>query len=256
LRQVGARFEIRAADVDETVDGSPTPGEYVTGLALRKARAIVSLCAAPEFAAASANTTGISAVPASATSAVPASATSAVPASVALPASVATPGPVVVLGVDTIVLSPDGELFGKPMDRAEVSRMLRRLSGRWHEVYSGLALIELCESPQAGPSEPHGPSGPREPLPYPTAGDRSAPPYLSRELLRFERTRVKMRPLDETLIERYARSGEPDGKAGAYAIQGLGALLVERVDGCYFNVVGLPLQLFASMLSDWGYALL
>jgi len=122
-----------------------------------------------------------------------------------------------VLGADTIVVL-DGEVLGKPKDEADAKSMLLRLQGRTHEVYSGVALI------------------------------RSSDGY---ELSAHRVTKVQMKSLSEDQINRYVATGEPNDKAGAYGIQGLGATIVERIEGCYFNVVGLPLSLLADMLAQF-----
>ncbi|GIP39195.1 Maf-like protein [Paenibacillus sp. J31TS4] len=124
----------------------------------------------------------------------------------------------VVIGSDTIVVL-DGEVLGKPADRADAARMLGMLAGRTHEVYTGVACL------QAGTG-------------------------LSR--IFFRRTFVKMKPFGDAVIDRYIETGEPGDKAGAYAIQGLGSTLVDSIEGCYFNVVGLPLSLLAEQLADFG----
>lgn len=124
----------------------------------------------------------------------------------------------VIVGADTIVVL-DGEVLGKPQNTAEAVSMLSRLQGREHEVYSGVACISL-------------------------KGEL--------ELVSNRRTRVAMKPLTKEQIRRYVASGEPMDKAGSYAIQGLGATIVDRIDGCYFNVVGLPLSLLSDMLSSFG----
>lgn len=124
----------------------------------------------------------------------------------------------VVIGADTIVVRA-GEVLGKPQDDADAIRMLRLLSGGWHEVMTGVAVVEV--------------SG-------------------GRELSGVEITRVKMRELAPEDVEAYVASGEPRDKAGAYAIQGLGSLLVERIDGCYANVVGLPVFHLAGLLREFG----
>ena len=123
----------------------------------------------------------------------------------------------VLLGADTIVVL-DGQVLGKPLDAADAAGMLGRLQGRRHEVYSGVALID-------------------------TNG---------RELVAHAVTRVYMKSLDSARIERYVASGEPLDKAGAYGIQGAAAAFVERIEGCYFNVVGLPVSLAADMLQQFG----
>ena len=123
-----------------------------------------------------------------------------------------------VLGADTIVVH-EGRILGKPCDAAEASRMLRCLSGKRHRVYTGLALV-----------------------------------LEERWRLGCERTDVTFRQLTEADIQRYVATGEPMDKAGAYAIQGLGAGLVRRIVGCYTNVVGLPVPRLLEMLADFQRA--
>lgn len=118
-----------------------------------------------------------------------------------------------VLGVDTEVLL-EGELLGKPADETEAERMLERLGGRTHEVVSGLCLRTL------GWEERH-----------------------------TEVTRVTFRALTPRDLGRYVASGEWQGRAGGYAIQGLGASLVERIEGDYANVVGLPAARLVELLA-------
>lgn len=127
-------------------------------------------------------------------------------------------GEAIVLGADTIVLL-DGEILGKPRDEAEARSMLGRLAGRTHRVLTGVALIR----------RPNGPI-----------------------LVEHEETAVTMRNLTPGQIAAYVASGEPMDKAGAYAVQGLGSVLVERLQGDYFNVVGLPLPRLALMLEPLG----
>ncbi|HEY3314398.1 MAG TPA: Maf family protein [Bacillota bacterium] len=127
-----------------------------------------------------------------------------------------------VIGADTIVVVGSA-ILGKPMDRKEARMMLGLLAGRRHQVITGVAVVDA-------------------------AGGR--------EVVGHEETAVWIRSLSAGEIERYAASGEPDDKAGAYAIQGLGSLLVERIEGCYFNVVGLPLVRLDRMLSEFGVHLL
>ena len=119
-----------------------------------------------------------------------------------------------VLGVDTIVLCR-GEQLGKPADEDDARRMLETLSGWEHEVVSGLCLRR---------------------------GEW--------EELHSETTLVRFRPLDDNDVAHYLASGEWQGRAGAYAIQGLGASLVEQVEGDYLNVVGLPGALLVRLLAE------
>ena len=113
----------------------------------------------------------------------------------------------VVLGADTVVVI-EGRILGKPADPAQAAWMLRLLSGREHEVITGFCL---------------------------RAGGRS--------IVEVESTRVRFVPLSEREIADYVASGEPMDKAGAYAIQGLASRFVDRIEGCYCNVVGLPVAL-------------
>jgi septum formation protein len=120
---------------------------------------------------------------------------------------------VMVLGADTVVVC-DGEVMGKPLDAAEATRMLLLLSGRTHHVVTGVAVT------------------------WAKGGTEVA----------AELTHVTMRTLSPQEVADYVASGEPMDKAGAYAIQGYAGRWIPRINGCYFNVVGLPLALVASLL--------
>jgi septum formation protein len=120
----------------------------------------------------------------------------------------------IVLGCDTEVVI-DGRTLGKPRDDRHAAEMLRLLSGRSHIVLSGLCLI---------------------------AGEKIS--------VETAATTVWISPMSESEIAAYVASGEPRDKAGAYAIQGLAARFVERIEGCYFNVVGLPVATLYRMLRE------
>jgi septum formation protein len=138
-------------------------------------------------------------------------------------ASIAAEQPTaVVLSADTVV-EIEGEILGKPRDTDEARAMLTRLSGNEHHVHTGVAVQLIANNFRA--------SG-------------------------CETTRVFFARLAEDTIEQYISRAEPYDKAGAYAIQGLGALLVERIDGDYSNVVGLPLPLTCRLLGAAGIAVL
>jgi len=124
----------------------------------------------------------------------------------------------VVLAADTIVVL-EGLILGKPADERQAFDMLEKLSGNWHEVMTGVCVID---------------------------GDEG------KKLTRVETTRVKIRKLTSDEIWRYIETREPLDKAGAYGIQGVGALLVEKIDGCFYNVVGLPLYSVSVMLEQIG----
>ena len=121
-----------------------------------------------------------------------------------------------VIAADTIVLV-DGEVLGKPRDREDSLWMLRRLQGRAHEVLTGIALF-----------------------------------WDTRSLTELERTEVYFRSLDDAALQAYADTGEGMDKAGAYAVQGKGSLLVASLSGDYFNVVGLPLCRLSRMIEQMG----
>jgi nucleoside triphosphate pyrophosphatase len=124
----------------------------------------------------------------------------------------------IVIAADTIVVVGD-TVLGKPVDAADARRMLNLLSGREHEVVTGLAVMDAASR---------------------------------RSSVRTSVTKVFFRKLSEREISAYVATGEPLDKAGAYGIQERGALLVERIEGCYSNVVGLPLSLLGEMLYDYG----
>ncbi|WP_289135280.1 nucleoside triphosphate pyrophosphatase [uncultured Brevibacillus sp.] len=128
----------------------------------------------------------------------------------------------IVLGSDTIVVL-HGQILGKPVDESDAFRMLSMLQGQEHTVYSGVTLIDAA---------------------------------TKRSEVSFSHTQVKIRPLSKVEIESYIATREPMDKAGSYAIQGIGATIVEGIKGDYFTVVGLPLCLTANMLSRFGIVIL
>ena len=127
-----------------------------------------------------------------------------------------------ILGADTIVVL-DNEVLGKPTTLREAKEMLHLLSGRWHRVFTGLSLI-----------------------------DAASKHYLNE----FEESRVKFKNLSSLEIQNYIETREPMDKAGAYAIQGKGALLVEKIEGDYYNIVGLPLFKLNLMLAKFDMKIL
>ncbi len=133
--------------------------------------------------------------------------------------SAATSADLAVLGADTTV-TLDNQILGKPTDAADAARMLRLLSGRSHRVITGVALATAHNTEIAA-----------------------------------EVTAVRFLTLSDAEIEAYVATGEPMDKAGAYAIQGRAARWIPRIEGCYFNVVGLPLALVSALIEsrDRGY---
>ncbi|MFT5720731.1 MAG: septum formation protein [Motiliproteus sp.] len=167
LAQIGARFECRSADIDESVRAAEPPAAYVSRLALEKASAVAAL--APD---------------------------------------------VWVLGSDTSVVC-EQQILGKPAHKEEAVAMLLSLSGRRHQVLTAVALVR---------------------------GEQQ------HSLLVI--TDVWFKTLSRTECEAYWDTGEPRDKAGSYAIQGFGAVFVERIEGSYSAVVGLPLQETSQLLQQ------
>jgi septum formation protein len=123
----------------------------------------------------------------------------------------------IIVGSDTIVVL-NGIVMGKPRDVQEAELMLRQLAGEIHEVYTGVTCVRVSDA---------------------------------KTITSHRITKVKMRNLTADQITRYVATGEPMDKAGAYGIQEIGSLLVESIEGCYFNVVGLPVSLLAVMLEQF-----
>lgn len=120
----------------------------------------------------------------------------------------------VVIAADTIVLL-DNMILGKPKDREEAFKMLRNLSGKTHEVLTGVAVF-----------------------------------YKGKKKVAVEKTIVKFRKLTDREIQNYVKTGEPLDKAGAYGIQGRGAIFINSIEGCYNNVVGLPLTRLYTLFAE------
>jgi len=133
-----------------------------------------------------------------------------------------------VVGADTVILA-GGEILCKPVSADDARRMLRRLSGTWHEVHTGLALL-------------------RRP-----GADSASRPAAATERVLEEITRVQLAPLSESELDFYIAAGEWSDKAGAYGIQGIGGRYVTRIEGCYFNVMGLPIGRLWSLLREFGW---
>jgi septum formation protein len=128
----------------------------------------------------------------------------------------------IVIGADTIVVLGD-TIIGKAMTDQEATEMLTALQGRTHRVLTGLAVVDASSK---------------------------------RTETDVVETVVTFQPLTEDEVARYVASGEPLGKAGGYAVQGLGAVIVEEVHGCFYNVVGLPLYKLSMLLETFGVCLL
>ena len=122
----------------------------------------------------------------------------------------------VVLGADTTVVV-ENQILGQPQDDADARRMLRLLSGKWHDVLTGVALVRVGGETRVA----------------------------------HETTRVRFAEMSESEIDWYIASGEPVGKAGAYGIQGKAALFIEEIEGDYFNIMGLSIRLIYELAADF-----
>lgn len=167
LCAVGWPYEVKVADIDETLRANEEARDYVQRLAVAKAEAVAK-----------------------------------------------TLDQGLVLGADTTVVI-EGQILGQPADVEDARRMLKLLSGRWHEVLTGVALIRADQS--------------------------------GKLRVGLERTRVRFADLTDDEITWYIASGEPMDKAGAYGVQGKAALFIKEIEGDYFNVMGLPIRLAYQM---------
>jgi septum formation protein len=186
LAQAGFSFTVESADVDESPRDGEEPAAYVLRLAVEKAQAVFARHHDKELGAPS------------------------MTASSSWMGSV----PLIVLGADTSVVF-DGEILGKPADATDARRMLRRLSGRTHQVLTGVAVV--------------------------TRGGT---------LSGVETTSVTFSEIPEVELTAYCATAEPLDKAGAYGIQGYAARWIPRIDGDYFNVMGLPIARTAKLIED------
>lgn len=123
----------------------------------------------------------------------------------------------IIIGADTIVVC-QGKILGKPEDDEEAKNMLNLLSGKEHQVITGIAIIKSNSC---------------------------------LKIIDFEKSIVRFRNLTERMIQSYIETGEHEGKAGGYAIQGIGGVLIEYIKGCYSNIVGLPLYKLDSLLEKY-----
>ena len=127
----------------------------------------------------------------------------------------------IIIGCDTIIVLHN-EIFGKPLTPEKAFAMLKKLSGDWHSVFSGLTVIDT---------------------------------EINKELVGYERTEIKFKELSEKEIHDYVKTGEPLDKAGAYGIQECGGVFVDQIKGSFSAVVGLPKGLLLKFLSDFGIRL-
>ena len=174
MGQIGLKFKVISPNVDEKVEGNPSPAQLVEELSLRKARAVEQLAG----------------------------------------------GEGLIIAADTVV-ALEGAVLGKPKTERDAFSMLSALSGNRHYVYTGVTVLRQ-----------------------------------GRAVTQHEVTTVTFRELEPAEINSYIATGEPMDKAGAYGIQGLGALLVSGIQGDYFNVMGLPVYRLGRILAGLGLDLL
>jgi septum formation protein len=186
LAQAGYTFTIEAADVDESLRPGESPTAYVLRLAEEKARAVFEK-----------RTLGAPFIPPR-----------------GMGGEEQSSGPLIVLGADTTVVCDD-EILAKPADAADAKRMLLRLSGRTHQVLTGIAAATRAGIPSA-----------------------------------VESTNVTFAEIPEAELDLYCATSEPLDKAGAYGIQGYAARWIPRIHGCYFNVMGLPISRAVRLIAE------
>lgn len=197
LARIGIPFDVLVSEIDEELGDHSHAGTFALTMSRDKARHVAEKLANRQMPKSS-HHEGVPADPAG---------------------QVAEPvDGYLVLAADTVV-ARNGYILGKPANREDALRMLRLLSGGWHEVITGMTLLSTM---------------------------------TGEELTATETTQVKFREADEDFLARYVDTPEPYDKAGAYGIQGYGALLVEQIDGDYHNVMGLPLQRLSRMLESMG----
>jgi septum formation protein len=230
LTQAGFIFEVHPAHIPEDPLPKEDPIAYVTRLALQKAQAVFAELTKtqspndfPRSAVARVMSQGTtSVVPQElqneSGASAPEGSSSSIQNRLGAPGLASetweTSNPIVILGADTTV-TLDNHILGKPENEADATRMLRLLSGRTHHVITGVAIVTAARTEVAA-----------------------------------EVTAVRFLTLSEADIAAYIATGEPMDKAGAYAIQGLAARWIPRIEGDYFNVVGLPISLVSTLLES------
>ena len=176
LENIGIKFDIKVADIDETFLPDLTVEENIERVAFLKATAIAE--------------------------------------------NLSVTKDTYVIGVDTIVVL-DNTVMGKPTDEEDAFEMLKALSGKTHKVISGISVIKKEKDAITLKAD-------------------------------HDTTLVTMKDIDDETIKRYIQTKEPMDKAGSYAVQGIGSLLIKEIQGNYFNVVGLPVSKFYDIMSDYG----
>lgn len=164
----------------------------------------------------------------------------------------------IIVGSDTIVVL-NGDVLGKPRDEAEARAMLSRLQGREHVVYTGLAVVDAEAAAALRDAERMGafPRTDPEVQTVPTELGRFravsvSPGGQPAAMVGYIASRVTFRPMSRAEVEAYVNTGEPLDKAGAYGVQGIGAAFIEKIDGDFYSIMGLPLNLLYRLLLELG----
>ncbi|WP_058302216.1 Maf family protein [Gorillibacterium timonense] len=226
VRMLGLPYEVRVSDADESTEPALSPASIVAALAMRKALAVLQC---------------------------------------------GVPAPGVILGADTIVVV-DGTVLGKPRDENDAVRMLTALQGRTHEVFSGVACVDADYSGNPAAMEKathlnadHLDNAVVQTIPGADStfaiGGLASYRILAEAdgqaevLSGYSFSKVTFRPMSEREIRAYVATGEPMDKAGAYAVQGIGAVSIEKIEGDFFSIMGLPLNLLYPMLQKLGISI-
>lgn len=214
IRSLGLPYRIMVSEADESTEPHWSPARIVEELAARKARTVCARCTAEGLQEAS-----------------------------------------VVIGSDTIVVL-DGAVLGKPEDAEDAYRMLKALQGRRHQVFSGVACFEVPAGGEARQAEIDARLNAAEAIRLGELGHYRLAPATTggtaTAAVGHTASQVTFRPMSDAEIRAYIGTGDPLDKAGSYGIQGLGSLFIERIEGDFYSIMGLPMNLLYQMLQRFG----
>lgn len=213
IRSLGLPYRIMVSEADESTEPHWSPARIVEELAARKAETVCARCTAEGLQEAS-----------------------------------------VVIGSDTIVVL-DGEVLGKPVDAQDAYRMLKALQGRRHQVFSGVACFEVTAGGEARQAGFDARLNDAESIRLGELGQyrlASATGGAATAAVGHTASQVTFRPMSDAEIRAYIGTGDPLDKAGSYGIQGLGSLFIEKIEGDFYSIMGLPMNLLYQMLLRFG----
>lgn len=227
IRYLGLPVIVQVSEADETVPADWSPPRIVEELALRKAQAVLNRQESPSYKEKQQDT--------------------------------AWDKKDIIVGSDTIVVL-DGEVLGKPRDESDALRMLRMLQGRQHLVYSGVACLSTDERQRESGSGAHPDFAEAEANTGITSyGDIGRYCVLSQEsngqpviIVGHTVSQVTFRPMSGEELDTYIKTGEPLDKAGSYGVQGAGARYIEKIQGDFYSIMGLPVNLLYRMLQQFS----